>query len=121
MNLLELNGAHMVLCSPNDIAKKHRLSLVLGLFSLATNISLALMPNGRLSLVTVGREDRRGPTTTYVFCNIIWAYVIYIISNLKYNQVVLHNNCVSGRSRAVFSGVFVVCVIGVEIKFCVKR
>ena len=54
--------------SPNDIAKKHRLSLVLvGLFYLATNGSLVLIPNGRLSLVTVGREDRQGPTTTDVF------------------------------------------------------
>ena len=54
--------------SPNDISKKHQLSLVLvGLFFLATNGSLILMPNGRLSLVTVGREDRRRPMTTYVF------------------------------------------------------
>ena len=60
--------------SPNDTAKKHRLSLVLvGPFSPATNGSLVLMTNGSLSLVTVGCEDRRGPTTTDVFCCIIWA------------------------------------------------
>ena len=60
--------------SPIDIAKKHRLSLVLvGLFSLATNWSLARVPYGSLFLVTVGREDRRGPMKTDVFGNIIWA------------------------------------------------
>ena len=65
--------------SPNDVAKKHRLSLVLvGLFSLATNGSLVLMPNGSLSLVTVGREDRRGPTTTNVF----WLYHLGYCHNL---------------------------------------
>ena len=50
------------------LQKKHRLSLLLvGLFSPATNGSLVLMPNGRLSLVTVGCEDRQGPTTTNIF------------------------------------------------------
>ena len=48
--------------------QKHRLSLFLVcLVCPATNGSLVLMPNGRLSLVTVGCEDRRGPTTAKVF------------------------------------------------------
>ena len=73
--------------SPNDITKKHRLSLVLvRLFSPATNRSLVLMPNGRLSLVTVGCEDRWGPTTTDVFCNIIWANERHVSLLLRSNQ-----------------------------------
>ena len=62
---LKLPPLLRLLISPNDIAKKHQLLLVLvGLFSLATNGSLVLMPNGSLSLVTVSREDRRVPMTT---------------------------------------------------------
>ena len=66
--------------SPNDIAEQHRLSLVLvGLFSLATKGSLVLMPSGSLSLVTVGREDRRGPTTTDVFLQYHLGYNINVL------------------------------------------
>ena len=61
-------GRQVILIAQMILQKIHRLSLILvGLFSLATNGSLVLMPNGSLSLVTVGREDRRGPTTTDVF------------------------------------------------------
>ena len=81
------------LSSPNDIAKKHRLSLVLvGLFSLETNRSLVLMPNGSLSLVTVGREDRRGPTTTDVFFAISFRLVsLSLIKHsvtLRYEKII---------------------------------
>ena len=67
--------------SRNDRPKKHQLSLVLVcLFSPATNGSLVLMQNRRLSLVTVSREDRPGPTTTDVF----WSIISAIISHGRY-------------------------------------
>ena len=61
-------GSHTHFNSRNGRHKKHWLSLVLvGLFCPATNGSLVLKPNGQLSLLTVGCEDPRGPTTTDVF------------------------------------------------------
>ena len=60
--------------SPNDIAKKHRLSLVLvGLFSLATNghwFSCQMGVCHWSPSVAKTDEDQRQPM---FFCNIIWA------------------------------------------------